>query len=253
MREIGHRLGDHIRIGNDQACPVEGLDLGGADGNAPHVALTVPDSDPVADLDRPLDQQHKAGDEVVDDRLQAETDTDGKRAGHDGEARDVEAGVAYGHEQSDREADVARARVDGIDEAGVPVVALRACARLQPALHEARCAQQGDEQDEGEENARQRDADAVDLEPEDGRPQPANDVGDRDAPGKQQNRNGDAEQQNVEHDPQGAREAFAPRLVEAEHALAEAAEPVLLIRLARLHAPDSNVQEGDQQKLPADQ
>ncbi len=59
--------------------------------------LTVPCSPPTTtqspDLDRTLDQQNETGDEVVDDRLQAEADADGERAGDDREIGDVEAGV----------------------------------------------------------------------------------------------------------------------------------------------------------------
>ena len=57
------------------------------------VALLVADHDPVADLDRALDEQDEPGDEVVDDRLQAEADANRERTRHDGEVRHVEAGV----------------------------------------------------------------------------------------------------------------------------------------------------------------
>ena len=60
VRPVDHAAGDQLRVGNDQAGAVEGLDLGGAHADAAHVALLVADDDPVADLDRPLDQQDQA-------------------------------------------------------------------------------------------------------------------------------------------------------------------------------------------------
>ena len=110
MRPVEHAAGDQLGVGNDQAGAVEGLDLGGAHADAAHEALLVADDDAVADLDRPLDQQDQARDEVVDDRLQAEADADRQRAGDDGEVGDVEAGVGDGEQGGERDADVARPR-----------------------------------------------------------------------------------------------------------------------------------------------
>ncbi len=61
--------------------PLEGLDLRGADVDALDDAVLAIQLHPVADLDRPLDQQDEARDEVVDDGLQAEADADRQGAG----------------------------------------------------------------------------------------------------------------------------------------------------------------------------
>src|SRR3546814_6957834 len=72
------------------------LDLGGAHVDAADVALDVAaQADPVAHFHRPLDQQDQAGDEVLHDRLQAETDTDRQRADDPGDALQVQ--VQRGH------------------------------------------------------------------------------------------------------------------------------------------------------------
>ena len=72
--------------------------FGGAHADAAHVALLIAEHDPVADLDRALDQQDQPGHEVVDDRLQAEADAHRQRAGDDGQIGDVEAGVGDGEQ-----------------------------------------------------------------------------------------------------------------------------------------------------------
>ena len=41
--------------------------------------------DHIADLERPLEEQDDAADEILEDRLGAETDTDGERAAEKGE------------------------------------------------------------------------------------------------------------------------------------------------------------------------
>ena len=135
MRPVEHAAGDQLGVGDDQAGAVEGLDLGGPHADAAHVALLIADDDAVADLDRPLDQQDQPGDEVVDDRLQAEADADRQGAGDDGEVGDVEAGIGYGQQRGQRDADVAHHRVDRIDDAGVHA---RLLQRLlpQPALEQ---------------------------------------------------------------------------------------------------------------------
>ena len=163
----------------------------------PHVAFALLDGDPVADLDRPLDQQDQPRDEVVDDGLQAEADADRQGAGDDGEAGDVEAGVGDGGERGDGKADVAGARVDGVGEAGIHL-ALRQRPGGEPALHETRRRQQADEQGDGDEDACQRDAHAADVEAEDGGAHPAHDLGAGHAPGKQQQRHRQRKQQDVE-------------------------------------------------------
>ncbi len=119
VREVDDRVGDELRVRNDEARALEGLDFRRAHGNAPDVSLALFQRDPVAHLDRPLDQQDEPGDEVVDDRLQAETDTDGEGTGDDGEARDIEAGVGDGCQGCDGEADVSGTGIDRVGKPGL--------------------------------------------------------------------------------------------------------------------------------------
>ena len=137
VREVDHRLRDQLGVGHDKAGAPECFDLGRPHGDAAHVALALLDGDPVADLDRTLDQQDQSRDEIVDDRLQAETDADRQRARDDGEAGDVEAGIGDGGERGDGKADVAGTGIDRVGEAGVHTP-LRQCPRGKPPLHEAR-------------------------------------------------------------------------------------------------------------------
>src|SRR4029077_3046060 len=72
MRPVQHASRDQLRIGNDQAGAIEGLDFGGTHRDAAPQSLLVADDDPVTDLDWSLDQQNQARDKIVNDRLQAE-------------------------------------------------------------------------------------------------------------------------------------------------------------------------------------
>ena len=71
---VGHLPGDQLGVGDDDLGPLRGAHDAGADADAPHPALQVPHLDGVADVDRALEQQDQAGDEVVDHALQAEAD-----------------------------------------------------------------------------------------------------------------------------------------------------------------------------------
>ena len=62
-------------------------DLRRADIDAPDVCLAVAHHHEIADADRPLPQKDQPGDEIVDDRLQAETDTDRQGARRRGSDR----------------------------------------------------------------------------------------------------------------------------------------------------------------------
>ncbi|MNM71611.1 hypothetical protein D3C81_832800 [compost metagenome] len=63
-----------MRVGHDDDRAVAQLDLGGAYVDPADVAFDPADADQVANLDRALGEQDQAGDEVLDDFLQAEAD-----------------------------------------------------------------------------------------------------------------------------------------------------------------------------------
>ena len=70
---------------------LEGLDLRGTHADLLHRPADVARNDPVPNLERPLGKQDQAGDEVGDDILQAETETEGKTTGDERKVRQVDA------------------------------------------------------------------------------------------------------------------------------------------------------------------
>ncbi len=197
MREVDDCLRDELGVRHDEAGAPERLDLGRADGDAAHIAFALLERHPVADLDRSLDKQDEAGNEVVDDGLQAKADADRQCAGDDGKAGDVEACVRNGGQRSDGKADVAGT---GVDRVGKPRLDAPFGQRSggQPALHEARRDQDAGEQCDGGKNAGERDTHAADVEAEDCPAQPTGDLGPAESPGQQQERHGDGEKRDVE-------------------------------------------------------
>ena len=82
---------------------------------------------PVADADRPFGQQDQAGNEIVDDRLQAEADADAERAGDDGEVGEVEARRGEREARGDDVAGIGCALADRILHALVDARFRRGC------------------------------------------------------------------------------------------------------------------------------
>src|SRR5262249_15849254 len=68
-RPIFDHAGDEFGIWNDDARPVEGLDLSSAHTDASHPSFLTFDDDGVPEADRPLGQQDETGDEVRHDGL----------------------------------------------------------------------------------------------------------------------------------------------------------------------------------------
>ena len=66
---VDHRGGQKLGVGNDHRGALKGLNLGGAHVDPLDVTLVRADLHPVADFHRPLHQQNKPRDEVVDDVL----------------------------------------------------------------------------------------------------------------------------------------------------------------------------------------
>ena len=82
-----------------------------------HNAARVVHLNHVADLDGTLEQENESRDEVIDDVLQAEAETDAERAGEDRELRHVEAHRRDGDEKSDEQNHVMQHRRDGVGHA----------------------------------------------------------------------------------------------------------------------------------------
>ena len=82
---------------------------------------------------RAFGEQDEARDEVVDDGLQAETDTDGERAGDDGQLVEAEADIGDRERRREDHAEIAKAGRDGVPQPGVEL-RVRQVAPLQPAL-----------------------------------------------------------------------------------------------------------------------
>ena len=103
---------DEVGVGNDQTAAVEGLDLGRARVDRANEPLIGSHHHQVADADGALPQQDEAGDEIVGDGLQAETDTDRQAAGDQREFLNVEADLRAGQQRSDDDADIAENRLN---------------------------------------------------------------------------------------------------------------------------------------------
>ena len=98
--------GDQLGVRDDDAGAVEGLDLGRAHADAPHVPVLASHRDLVADAHRPFGEQDQAGHEVRHDRLQAEADADRERAGDQCDLLQVDAEVGEREGQRRDEADI---------------------------------------------------------------------------------------------------------------------------------------------------
>src|SRR5262249_57170727 len=74
-----------------------------ADPDPEHGAAEIAELDRVPHLDRALEEENQAGDEIVDDLLQAETDADAERAHEDRDPGQIEAERGEREEASDDE------------------------------------------------------------------------------------------------------------------------------------------------------
>ena len=142
---------------------------------------SLPTHDPVADLDRPFDQQDQPGHEVVDDRLQAKADTDRQRARDNREVGDVEAGIGNGDHRREDRASVSDGCVDRIGDAGIHL-RLHQHSFAQAPLDKPRCKQHRHEQRDADHDAHQRNFELTDLKAEQHRLDPIADVSAREAP-----------------------------------------------------------------------
>lgn len=122
--EVGYASRDQIGVGDDDLVAVERFDVGRAKCDLADVAGVGANLDPVANLDRPFDQQDDAAHEIGDHRLQAESDADRERPGDERQAREIEAGGGDGNQSGEGEAEIAEAGEDGGSRAGFDVQAV---------------------------------------------------------------------------------------------------------------------------------
>ena len=161
---IGDRGGEKLRIGHDDGGPLEGLDLGGAHADSLHDPHIAADLDPIADLDRPLDQQDQAGDEIVDDILETETDTDRQRARDNRQIGKIDAEHGDPNHRRDDDANVTEPRRERVPDAGFEM-GLRQYALGQGSLQHAGQGEQCQENQHAESDFCQRYGHAADREP----------------------------------------------------------------------------------------
>ena len=90
---------------------------GGANADAPDLAVEVGHLDGVADLDGALDEQDDPRDEVVHDGLKAEAHPDPERTREQGEAVEVEAEGADGHREAQEKNQVVEEARDRVGQA----------------------------------------------------------------------------------------------------------------------------------------
>src|SRR5262245_12389457 len=118
QRPVRHLVGDQAGIRHDDLGTFPGAHRAGADADPLHLAGEGAKLDGVADLDRALEEEDQAGDEVVDDVLQPEADADAEGTGDDRDAREIEAERREAEEEADQQDDVVnQARESGGDAA----------------------------------------------------------------------------------------------------------------------------------------
>ncbi len=225
MRPVHHRAGDQVGIRNDHRGAREGLDFGRTHIDATDIPLAVADHYPVADLDRPLDQQDQAGDEIVHDILQAETDTDRQCTGDDRQIRQVEADRADGSNAGQQITGIGQAGDHRIAHAGIDAALL-----FQPGI-EAAAQQTGDadadhQHNDGPQDVTQRyghraDGDAVEEFQRIGNQRCATH-----APGQRQGNQQQEKQDDIDQQAQEDLGRGAHRAAQAQH-LTPGAEPTV--------------------------
>ena len=163
VHPVGHRLGHHVGIGDDDRGAGEGLDLGAAHADAFDEALVLSHHHPVADLDRALGEQDQARDEVVDHTLEPEADADGQGAGDQRKRREVDAGGVNGEERRENNADIADPGAERVPDAHVQPGRLQE-PFVQESLQKTNQNNQDDEEGDAQQQVRQREDSIADAE-----------------------------------------------------------------------------------------
>src|SRR6185437_4866435 len=111
---------------------IEGLNFGGADIDPAHQPFLGADDDPVTDTDRALPKKDEAGDKIIDNRLQAEADTDRQGAGDNRQFLEIQPQIGKRKAERQKEAEIAEARPDGVAQAEI-----EPCKRQEAAFDPA--------------------------------------------------------------------------------------------------------------------
>ena len=110
VRQVGYRIGNQSRIRNYDTGLLERFNFGRANVYLLNPAFLTVNDDPVADFERTLKQNDDAGNKVVNDVLQTETDTDGKSRSYQRQIGKVAAHDRYADDGGQNKADKAQSR-----------------------------------------------------------------------------------------------------------------------------------------------
>ena len=75
MHPVDDRIGDQLRVWHNDRGARESLDLGTAHADPLDNAFVLSNLHPITHFNRSFSEQNKAGDEIIDDALQAKADT----------------------------------------------------------------------------------------------------------------------------------------------------------------------------------
>src|SRR5690606_23711433 len=173
-----------------------------ADADLADIALEAAGDDPVAYLERPFGEQDQAGHEVVDDVLQAKTDTDGERTGDQRKAGEIDTRGRQADQAGDQDTGVADRCADGIAYARVDTSARHHLA-VQPALEGAGGEVADHEYDDAGDDADQREGDRANPDLVGEVIGPRTDVAPAEAPLQEDQRQADRQHHDVDHHRQG--------------------------------------------------
>src|SRR5450755_4450052 len=98
-RPIDDLAGNEVSVRDDYLCPLKRLDRAGADADPRDFSSSAVDLENIVDVDRPLDLQDQSRNEIVDDVLQAKTDTNADCAGEDSEFIQLHASHVHGGQE----------------------------------------------------------------------------------------------------------------------------------------------------------
>jgi hypothetical protein len=159
-------LGNELRVRHDDGDVVVGQHLGAARADLDDVALDLVDFDAVADLDRPLEHDDQAAEEIAHHVLQAEAHADADRARQHVEGGEVDAGGLHDDQQPEEQQHVARDGGHGVARPHVELGARQPC--VHPAAQPRSDEEQRDQQQHDVGQRAQRERLVAELEQRDG-------------------------------------------------------------------------------------
>lgn len=113
---VGEVVRQELRIRYDHRGALEGLNFRCAHGYTSHQSFITGDENPIADLDRPFDQQNQSQDKVIDNILQTKTDSHGKSAR---DVREIEPKRRNSNSGRNDDSDISESRGDGVLDTGL--------------------------------------------------------------------------------------------------------------------------------------